>query len=81
MLSEITKNFIYISIGSNLDLSISILRHTTTKSTNTGKSKPARNGSETVKTVETIYLPQRAIKMFICAIFQSQWDLTLEFYF
>ena len=37
----------------------------------------ARNGSETVATVETINLLLRATKTFNFAIFQSQWDLPL----
>ena len=37
----------------------------------------ARHGSETVKTVETINLLLRAMKMFNFAVFQNQWDLTL----
>ena len=37
----------------------------------------AGNGSETFKTVETDNLLQRALKMFIFAIFQNQWDLLL----
>ena len=41
------------------------------------KLRFARNGSETVKTVETIKLLLRAIKMFNFATFQSEWDLPL----
>ena len=41
------------------------------------KLRFARNGSETVKTVETIKLLQRATKMFNFSIFQSQWALPL----
>ena len=35
----------------------------------------ARNGIETVKTVETINFLLRAIKIFNFAIFQNQWEL------
>ena len=37
----------------------------------------ARNGSETVKMVETINLSLRAMKRFNFAIFQSRWDIPL----
>ena len=37
-----------------------------------------KNGSEAVKTIN---LALRAIKLFNCEIFQSQWDLHVTLYF
>ena len=72
--------FTYIFLGNKWDLSLSSLRHKTTRRrTNTSKTKKfnftwREKGCEAVKTIN---FSLRPLKMFNCAIFQSQWDLPI----